>query len=476
VTLRIRLLVAMAYVLVLAIVAFGVPLAINLRARVNAEVRTQAQAQADLVAATATDLLRAPDRIELSGIVRKAAASVRGRILVVNATGRVLVDSAGSGDVGVSYASRPEIQAALLGHQVQVQRSSQTLGQEILATAVPLIRNRRPIGAVRVTQSVKAVNSAVRRAILGLAILGAAVLALGLLAGAVVAAQVARPIRRLEQVARRVAGGDLLARAKIEGSSEQRSLAGSFNDMTDRIAGLLRRQREFVTDASHQLRTPLTGLRLRLEEAKALESGSASADLDAAICEVDRLSHTVNELLVLSGAGERQLIGGTVDLHEVAASAVERWQPHAADSGIVLRHRGEPGDGSTWAARPDIERALDALVENSLRYSPSGTAVKVVSRPGRIEVLDRGPGIREEERELVFERFHRGDTGRAGPAGSGLGLAIARELAREWGGDVTLSPRAGGGATATLSVGTNSRSSASPGSTLQGLNVPASTV
>jgi signal transduction histidine kinase len=338
-----------------------------------------------------------------------------------------------------------------------------------------MIRNGRPIGAVRVTQSVKAVNSAVQRAILGLAILGAAVLALGLLAGAVVAGQVARPIRRLEQVARRVAGGDLLARAKVEGSSEQQSLAGSFNDMTDRIAGLLRRQREFVTNASHQLRTPLTGLRLRLEEAKALEGDSACAEIDAAISEVDRLSQTVGELLVLSGSDERQLIGGDVDLHEIAASAVRRWQPHAGDSGIAVRHRREPGESSAWAARADVERALDALVENSLRYSPSGTAVKVVSKQGTIAVLDRGPGVREEERELVFERFHRGDTGRTGPAGSGLGLAIARGLAREWGGDVTISPRAGGGAIATLSVGTNSPGAGQP-STLRGVNAQTSTV
>jgi signal transduction histidine kinase len=447
----------LAYVLILAIVALGVPLAINLRGRVNAEVRTQSQAQADLVAATAADLLGPRERPELSTLAQTAARSVRGRILIVNRAGSVLVDSAGPAQVGTSYGSRPEIRAALRGRPVQVQRNSRTLGQEILATAVPIIREGHPVGAVRVTQSVAAVNSAVRRVFLGLGLLALVVLALGLLAGAVIAAQVVRPIRRLEEVARRVAGGDLRARAVPEGSREQVSLARSFNDMTERMARLLRAQRDFVADASHQLRTPLTALRLRLEAARAHEAGGAAAagpvgEIDAAIAEVDRLSGTVDELLVLSGTGERQLSPGTIDLHDLASSAVARWRGQAADTGIVLDQRSEPGDCSAWAAGPDLERALDALVENALHYAPSGSTVTVVDAPGRIEVHDRGPGIAEDERELVFERFHRGRAGRRGPSGSGLGLSIARELMRAWAGDVTVAPRSGGGTIATLTV------------------------
>ena len=439
--------------LLLAIIALGVPLAINLSARVNAEVRTQALAQADLVAATAADLLGQPERVELATLARTAAASIRGRVLVVNARGTVLADSAVPPQVGVSYESRPEILTALQGRQVQVLRDSKTLGQELLATAVPIVRNRRPAGAVRVTQSVAAVHSAVRRAELGLVLIALSVLALGLLAGVVIAAQVSQPLRRLEAVARRVARGDLSARAEVEGSREQRSLSRSFNEMTDRVVRLLAAQREFVADASHQLRTPLTGLRLRLEEAEAhLTNPEAGAELDAAIAEVDRLSHTVDELLVLSRAGERELTGAPIDLTALAASTARRWQAGAIDAGIALEHRDSAQGATAWAAGPDLERALDALLENALRYSPSGTIVTIVSAPGRIEVRDRGPGVTEEERELVFERFHRGHAGRSGPAGDGLGLPIARELTRAWGGEVTISGRVGGGAIVTLSI------------------------
>ncbi len=444
---------ALAYVLLLAIFALGVPLALNLSARVNAEVKSQAHAQADLVAATAANLMDPAHRFDLTTLAENAARSVRGRVLIVDAAGRVLADSGGPAEIGTSYESRPEIDSALDGRQVQVQRASTTLGQEILATALPIIRDRGVVGAVRITQSVASVHSAVLRTELGLGLIALLVLAIGLSAGGVIAAQVARPLRRLEGVARRVAQGDLGARARVDGSREQQSLARSFNEMTDRIARLLAAQREFVADASHQLRTPLTGLRLRLEEAQETQpDAAAGAELDAAIAEVDRLARTVDELLLLSRSGERKLAGAPVDLADLAASAVHRWRRSAEDREILLEHRRAGDSTSVWAARPDLERALDTLIENAVCYSPSGTTVTIASGLGAIEVRDRGPGIADEEREIVFERFHRGRAGRAGPPGSGLGLAIARELTREWGGEVRLGHRDGGGTIATISL------------------------
>ncbi len=425
----------------------------------NAEVRTQAQAQADLVAATAADLMAPRYRRALQTMVQKGAASVRGRILVVDAAGNVLVDTGSPPQIGVSYESRPEIEAALAGRQVQGERYSQTLHQQILATAVPIIRNGHPVGAVRVTQSVAAVHAAVNSVELRLGLIGLLVLLLGLFAGGLIAAQIARPIKRLEQVARRVAHGDLSARATVDGSREQRSLARSFNEMTDRISRLVRAHRDFVADASHQLRTPLTGLRLRLEEAKAVGSSpAADVELDAAIEEVDRLSHTVEELLVLSRAGERRLAASNVDLDELASSAVYRWRPTADGAGLALVLEGKGQGGAVWAAREDLERALDTLIDNALRYSPAGTIVTVRTGPNSIEVRDQGPGLGAGERELIFERFRRGQAGRSGPPGSGLGLPIARELAREWGGEVTLANREGGGAMATLTLPVQSSS------------------
>jgi two-component system, OmpR family, sensor kinase len=437
-------------VLVLAVVSLGVPLALSLRDRVNAEVHSQALSQAGVVAATSADLLTRASRAELGALVRSSEDSVRGRVLIVNAGGQVLADSAGSSTLGASYASRPEIAAALRGRSVQTQRTSHSLGKDILATAVPVLRAGTAVGAVRITQSVAAVQQAVRSTVAKLALVAGTVLLLGLLAGGLIARQVALPLRRLETAARRLAGGDLSARAIVEGSSEQRSLSGSFNDMADRVQRLIGAQREFVADASHQLRTPLTALRLRLEEIRAAGVGPAvAAEIDAGTAEVDRLAAIVNELLVLSRAEDRELQGERVDLLDAARRAVERWHATAQSRSITLRFVGH-GSGTAWCARADLDRALDVLIENALRYSPAHTEVLLAGGDGRIEVSDRGPGLGPGEDELVFERFHRGRAGRQGPPGSGLGLPIARTLARAWQGDARVANRPGGGAIAVL--------------------------
>src|SRR5204862_1317067 len=132
---------------------------------------------ADVVAASAADLLAARDRPSLVALARRAADAARGRVIVVDRRGRVLADSAGAGALGTSYADRPEVAAALRGKAQQRTRHSRTLDADLLATAVPMIRNGRPNGAVRVTQSVAAVQAATRNAILGLVVVGLLVLA-----------------------------------------------------------------------------------------------------------------------------------------------------------------------------------------------------------------------------------------------------------------------------------------------------------
>jgi two-component system, OmpR family, sensor kinase len=451
VSLRARLLIALGYLVALVIVAFAVPLGLNLRDRVGSEVRANARTQAAVLAAGAGPLIRTRDEEALGQAAESVGSAARARVVVVERRGRVLADTADPEAIGVDFSSRPELAAALRGDRFQDQRRSETLDQEILATAAPVFDAGRVVGAVRMTQSVDAVNDAVRRTVVGIAAVGLAVLLAALLAAFLLARGITRPIERLGAAADRIASGDLDARAPVEGSREQRSLARSFNVMTERLARALRAQTEFVADASHQLRTPLTGLRLRIEEARAsTDRAGAERHLDAGLHELDRMSHTIDDLLVLSRTGEREGRGEEIDLAEAASDARRRWERTAAARGIALSAEHD-GAGSVWASRADLDRAVDAVLENAIHYTPHGGHVTVRAHGAAIEVLDDGPGLAPCEEDEVFARFHRGRAGRGGGApGTGLGLPIARELMRAWGGEAALANRPEGGTRATL--------------------------
>ena len=163
-SLRLQLLLAFAYVLLLIIVALEVPLALNLARRIDAEVKNDAATQALVVAASASG--RMGDRAQLATLVRRAGSDLGARVIVVNRRGRLLADSTVPDARPVSYASRPEIRSARGGGRAQGTRHSDTLGQDLLYTAVPVTNNGRIVGVVRVTQSLAAVHAKVRRGVL----------------------------------------------------------------------------------------------------------------------------------------------------------------------------------------------------------------------------------------------------------------------------------------------------------------------
>ena len=142
---------------------------------------------------------------------------------------------------------------------------------------------------------------------------------------------------------------------------------------------------------------------------------------------------------------------------DAAARAAERWRAQRRESGrSSSRSAAGCRPSHAWCAGHDLDRAIDALVENALRYSPAGSTVTIEVGAGSIEILDRGPGLESGEEDAVFDRFRRGSAGRRGPSGTGLGLPIARELTRQWGGEVTLANREGGGTRASIRLPTGS--------------------
>jgi signal transduction histidine kinase len=377
-------------------------------------------------------------------------------VLVVDRRTRPLADTSRSAAARPPAVPRPELTVALNGTLAQYRRHSRDLGAEIEVTAVPIVRDAFVVGALRIRRGPASLAGHVDgpRLLLAVFIALAALMAMGV--ATALARPLVRQLARLEATVRRMSQGDLEARAPVVGSREQRLVARALNDMASRLQDLLRSREAFVANASHELRTPLTGMRLRLEllHRLARDDEHARRQADEALREVDRLSGIVEKLLVLSRQTDRLGEENRVVLNDVARSVTERWRATADERGISLVFRAV-GDGEPLDCAPeDAERALEALVENALAYSPPGSVVEVVSGAGRVEVLDRGAGLAPGEEEEVFERFQRGSAGRSGPKGSGLGLPIARELMERWGGTARIANREGGGARAVLELPT----------------------
>jgi two-component system, OmpR family, sensor kinase len=460
-SLRATLLAAFAYVLLVVIVVLEVPLVLNISRRVDAEVKAESSGQAQLIATTAGDQLNR--RGAMQRLVDRSARALGGRVIVVDDTGLVLVDSAGPGLRGASYGNRPEILRALTGETAQGTRTSSSLNQDLLFTAVPVVHQGRPAGAVRVTQSVDAVHTEVRNDALALVGVGAAALALGLGVAWLVAGFLSRPLGSLARTARRVGTGDLDARAPETGPGEQREVAREFNEMASRLKSALEAQRDFVANASHQLRTPLTGLRLRLEAASERSTDpEVFEDLRAAEQEVARLGGLLNNLLTLAKEGQASPEPSPIRLATAARAARERWQADARRRRQRLSLSGEDHT-VVLASQEDLGIVLDNLLENAIKYSPPGGEVTIewgVGNPpdaadgrgsGFVAVCDGGPGLAAGEEERVLGRFFRGGAG-SGEPGTGLGLAIVDVLARRWRGSVQLRNRASGGLRAEVSL------------------------
>lgn len=491
-----RLMLAFGYVLLVVVIALEVPLAVNLRSRALAEQRAQETTLAVAAASLAKNLVGPAQRADLQRQVRAQAASHEARVIVVDANGELIADSSGPDLLGENYATpdRPEILGALRDRQVSFRIGfSDTLRQEIQAVAAPITRvdrdTGRPVvvGAVRVTESTSQIAASVRRSVIGLIAIGAGVLAIGLLVAFVLAGSVSRPLRRLAGTAGALGSGDLEARAgDVRGPREVEEVAHSFDDMAARLEATVRAQREFTANASHQLRTPLTGLKLRLESAIAAvppDDEDLRRQLEAADKEADRLAGIVERLLVLAKRVEEGAAPSVVDLGEAAAGARERFRDKAREAGgsIVVAAGGAgstsgsrtrsttgspsgttsgtalgtaPGVGSgsdsgsvtdagrapalARADRGDVDQMLDALVDNALSYGDGPVRIETGRADGQafLAVEDDGPGIPDDEIPRVTERFYRGRD--APPGGTGLGLALVRELAERSGGELLI--------------------------------------
>jgi signal transduction histidine kinase len=282
-----------------------------------------------------------------------------------------------------------------------------------------------------------------------------AVAAAGLLAAAIAAILLARwvgrPLSDLDAAAQQLGGGALGTRSSTgHGPPEVRRLARTFNTMAGRLEALIHGNRAMMADVSHQLRTPLAALRLRLDLLTQDADQATAAELAAAQGEIARLSRLVDGLLAIARA--ENVVGKPV---EVAVDAVIQdraaaWRPVAEERGVGLT-TACPGPVRASLGDGHLEQILDNLLANALDVVPSGGHVEVsaavIGQGARITVADDGPGMSQQQQEAAFRRFVS-----TSPAGAGLGLAIVHRLVTANGGTAALSDTPGGGLTVTLDL------------------------
>jgi len=273
-----------------------------------------------------------------------------------------------------------------------------------------------------------------------------------------------RPVRRLDDatgslVGNVVAGHQVARVADEHGPAELRHLTRSFDQMAASVGDTLAAQRAFIADASHQLRNPLTALRLRLDNLDGQVHADATGHLTAALAETDRLRRILDDLLSMAraeGTGSELV---AVEMAPAVADRVADWRVVAASRQVDLELTG--GEAMTRVLAPPraVDDIVDALLDNALKFTGPGTRVLVElgRRDGgaramaTVAVRDHGPGLAPHELDRATDRFWRSRTHQNVP-GSGLGLAIVRRIAERAGGTVHIELPSGGGLLVTVTL------------------------
>ena len=399
---RPRILAAIVGVALLAIATLAIPLWV----RVGDDARAQSVAQLERAAGAATS--RIPARFRPGVAVALPDLASGGDLATYDTSG---IRRGGEGPVHADLATR----RALDGHTNSVENAS------ALIVGVPVVRGLRVVAAIREAEPLDVTQAQVRHRRINIALYAGAALIIAALIGLWLSAVLARPLRRLRVAATRLGHGDFTVRAARSGIAEPDAVAQALDDTADRLAELVERERTFSAHASHQLRTPLTALRLVVEAELEDPRPDSNTALREVLGQADRLEQTINDLLKLArGTAER----GPTDLYSIVTAAENRWHSLFEAAGRQLRIRaGDDRGPEAHVSAAALSQIVDVLVDNALTHG-SGT-VQLALRAGSgggavITVEDEGPGVIGDPNRIFFS---------AARGGHGLGLPLAAALA-----------------------------------------------
>ncbi|GHD90961.1 sensor histidine kinase [Streptomyces naganishii] len=434
------LLVLTSVLLVLAVV----PLAVLMTARERVAFRDSQRAATRVIAAVAEEHLSDHKPATVMRQELDAAARVGDCAAVYDASARLVASTPCGAARGVEAEELAE--KVLSGHEPEPPEN-----EGRLLTAEPAGEIRAPSGAVVLARSAAPLDARISAIWGWSAVIASAGLAASVLLSVRLARWVSRPLSRLDASAQRLGEGALDERADVGGGpSEVRRLAATFNTMAARMEALVHGHRAVLADVSHQLRTPLAALRLRLDVLAAGAGGDTTEELASAEEEIARLSRLVDGLLAVARAEQVTTRPVAVRVDEVVAERVAAWSPVAEERGVRLTAPDGPALSAALGAG-HLEQILDNLIANAVDAVPEGGHVTLDHRATgglvRVRVRDDGPGMSPEAKAVAFRRF-----GNPEAKGTGLGLAIVHRLVTSNGGTARLEDTPGGGLTVVLEL------------------------
>ena len=424
-----RLVIVMTLLAAGVALALAVPMAIVISNDRHASFMSQLQN--DTLATSVA--LAAQPAAKWPTTVASVSAATGARVVVVNSKFTLVADSQKSA-VDRMF-DRPEIATAMKGTLTSGARTSSTLATDLHYVAAPVIKGEKVVAAVRLSLVDAEVAAVVRQAQIALLFFVIAVMVFAALIAWLIARSIAAPLSRVAQIAERLPD-DLSLRAEEDaGPAEVQAVASALNVTAERLTGILERTHAVAADASHHLKTPLTGVRLRLEAIEDISTDEAvRVEAQKATDEVDRLTHRIDQVLALARSDAGDTLRGRCNASEVVAERIDQASMTADECDLELHQRLDDEVIAAVTA-PPLARVIDELLGNAFEYAKSQVRVTLTVDDGYASLIveDDGMGIPIIEQEVVFNRFVRGATAVAG--GSGLGLALVRETARACGGD-----------------------------------------
>ncbi|MEU9233722.1 HAMP domain-containing sensor histidine kinase [Streptomyces subrutilus] len=445
---RRRLLAVLMVLMGAAALLLCVPLA-DAYARGRTEhLLLQRRSEAVRFADLADRMRTAADRQELSAEIGRYAQLYGAGVVVVDTAGAA-VARAGAGPAWEESRDAAEARRrALTGRSTDRLPAVRPWGPKSVVLAEPVGRDERVSGAVLMSVSTDAARLDVTVRWSVIAAGAVAAFAAAALVAAGISRWLMRPVLDLDRAVEGLAAGSLQARAVSDtGPPELRRLRQHFNIMAEAVADSIGRQRDFVADASHQLRNPLATLVLQLENVEPhIAPGPGRSEHTRALDEAERLEELLDGLLALARVESGGAEPADQDVSRAVRERVRAWDPVFRDAGLELA-ASCPDDGLRARALPDAAgRILDAVLDNAVKFVPRGGRVEVTATRGTdgtalVRVTDDGPGVPEDQLALLLRRFARSPEHQNVP-GSGLGLAIADEIARLSGGRLGVSGNA----------------------------------